>query len=93
MSEYAQVTRLGLGQSPRRGRDGRETGMTSITLTNAHGTFTCTPGELDLAVMRHLPASVNGLWTAMEEINPKADYSDVRTVSEFLVMLADAKEF
>lgn len=63
----------------------------TITLTNAHGTFTASPGALDLAVMRYLPASVNGLWTVMEEINPGPDYSDVRSVTEFLVMIADAE--
>ncbi len=60
-----------------------------ITLTNAHGTFTTDGYGLDRVIARYLPASPNDLRAEMAEINPDGDYSDVRCVGEFLVMLAD----
>jgi hypothetical protein len=67
--------------------------MPEITLTNAHGTFTCKSYELDARISRHMPASVNDLQAKMEALNPAFDYSDVHYVSEFLIMLADNKAF
>lgn len=64
-----------------------------ITLTNAHGTFSTTPAELDLTIARYANMTRNGLWTAMEETNAAADYGDVQSVSEFLIMLSDAGQY
>jgi hypothetical protein len=69
--------------------------MTTVTITNAHGTFTTTALGLDLVMAKYLPASVNGLATYMEELTghaaTEAYYSDVHSVSEFLVMIADGE--
>ncbi len=65
--------------------------MEKITLTNAHGTFTTTGLGLDLAMIEHLPNSVNGLRDKMAERldGMEIDHSDVHSVTAFLVMFAD----
>jgi hypothetical protein len=60
-----------------------------ITCTNDHGTFRTTGYGLDRTIGQCLPASVNSLRDQMERLNPGTDYSDVHSVSEFLIMVAD----
>jgi hypothetical protein len=63
--------------------------MDKITLTNAHGTFTTTGLGLDLVISEQLPASPNGLREVLAERCPEIDYSDIHSVTEALVMIAD----
>jgi hypothetical protein len=67
--------------------------LTTISLANAHGTFTTTTSGLDLMIRRHLPASPDQLRRVLAASTglPGSRYADVRYVSEFLVMLADAE--
>lgn len=62
--------------------------MPTITLTNAHGTFTCEPYDMDRAIATLLPACVNDLRAELEDSNPGIDYSDIHSVTEALVMIA-----
>jgi hypothetical protein len=62
--------------------------MPKLTLTNAHGTFTCEPYDLDRAIATLLPASVSDLRAELEDSNPDIDYSDIHYVSEALMMIA-----
>ena len=63
--------------------------MVLVSVSNAHGTFTCTPEALDAAMAHYLPTSCRGLRVVIGDRNPGTDYEDVRTVTELLVMLAD----
>lgn len=60
----------------------------TITLENSHGRFRVSYAALDIAMARYLPASVI---TLRRVINDELgwDASDVQTVSELLVILAD----
>lgn len=68
--------------------------MESITLTNAHGTFTCNGYQLDREIRRQLPASVNDLRGTMKDVSYPAteEYADIHSVGEFLIMLAATPE-
>jgi hypothetical protein len=63
--------------------------LAKFTVTNAHGTFTTVGSGLDLAMLRYLPASPDQLREVMSDATG-LDYSDIHSVSEFLIMLADA---
>jgi hypothetical protein len=63
--------------------------MNKITLTNAHGTFTTTGLGLDLVLSAHLPASPNQIRAELASRCPDIDYSDIHSVTEALVMIAD----
>lgn len=54
-----------------------------------HGYYRCTAAELDAQMAKQLPASVNQLRDRLSEQVPDIDYSDVHTVTEFLVIFAD----
>lgn len=59
-----------------------------ITFDSKHGQYATDAYSLDEAIRRYLPASVNDLQTIMAEREPELDYSDIHSVSEFLIMLA-----
>ena len=61
----------------------------TITLHNVHGTFICTPADLDVTMDRHLPASPAMLRELVAE-HCSFEVHKHATVSECLVMLADA---
>ena len=67
--------------------------LTTITMTNAHGTFATTGYGLDRAIATYLPASPNELRRTVSDAfgyGPEAEYAaDVSTVSELLIMLAE----
>lgn len=52
------------------------------------GTYEVTAGTFDRAMSRHLHASPNDLRAKCEELWPEEDYSQVYTVTEFLMILA-----
>jgi hypothetical protein len=60
-----------------------------ITCTNNHGTFRTTGYGLDRTISQCLPTSVIAMRDQMERLNPGTDYSDVHSVAEFLIMVAD----
>lgn len=53
-----------------------------------HGYYRCTPDELDIQIVRHLPTSINALRIELGE-RTGLDYSDVATLSELLIVCAD----
>jgi hypothetical protein len=55
-----------------------------------HGLFRTTPAGLDRTMKQYLPASPEQLRRIVEEVNPESSYADVQTVSELLMILADA---
>lgn len=67
-------------------------GLTKITAEiGDHGEFTVTADQLDMAMMRHLPASPAQLREKLTSINGgQIDYSDVHDVTSFLIILAHA---
>jgi hypothetical protein len=54
-----------------------------------HGWFQTTAYRFDLLIERYLPASPQGLRQQIEERSPEIDYSDVHTVTECLMILAE----
>lgn len=52
------------------------------------GSYRVTAGAFDRAMRRYLPASPADLRTTCEELWPEEDYSQVHTVTEFLMILA-----
>ncbi len=66
--------------------------MVKVQITNAHGTFTTDTLALDLMIQSRLPASPMELRDRLAETTglPVYTYDDISTVTEFLVMMADA---
>lgn len=60
-----------------------------IAFTSNHGTYETTPEALDLMMSKFLPASPEQLRQILSERAPDIDYSDVRSVSALLVVLAE----
>jgi hypothetical protein len=56
-----------------------------------HGSYSCSAYALDRVIEKYLPASPARL-RKIVEANAGTDYSDVREVSTFLVILADFEE-
>lgn len=64
-------------------------GLTPIVmLLHGHGTFNCTTQELDAAIDKYLPCRVMDLRVLIEE-RTGVSYTDVHSISECLVVLAD----
>jgi hypothetical protein len=66
--------------------------MVKVEIANAHGTFATDTLALDLMIKSRLPASRNDLCRHLAETTglPESNYDDVSTVTEFLIMMADA---
>lgn len=63
--------------------------MTDITATvPGHGTFTCHGEALEMAMMTHLPASVDTVRSYVED-RSGTDWSDVDDMGTLLVVIAD----
>jgi hypothetical protein len=63
-----------------------------IARVPGHGAYAVPPHALDRAIARYLPASPAGLQNIATE-RTGIDYSDVETVAELLVILADHDEY
>ncbi|MFD7257188.1 hypothetical protein [Streptomyces sp. NPDC059874] len=55
----------------------------------AHGQFQTTAHHFDGLMARYLPASVADLRAVIAEMSPEIDWSDVSTVTECLMILAE----
>lgn len=73
---------------------------TLITLVNQYGKFVATPEAVELMIERHLPASPDGLrekccevyMPLRDRLTPVHGFENVRTVAEFLIILAHAED-
>lgn len=65
--------------------------MATINCKNDHGLFTVTDEALDIAIERYLPASIEALRKALDEVTGfyENQYDDVGSIGEALIMLAD----
>lgn len=69
------------------------TGETSLIVNRSNGArFTCTPSELDLMMSRYLPASRAELRRIVEAVM-RDDFSDLTTITELLIVLAEIDRF
>jgi hypothetical protein len=58
-----------------------------IRIRNGHGEFLATVEAVDQGIAEFLPASPDELRAVMLRLVPDGDYSDVHSVTEFLVMI------